>query len=338
MRKNAPETLPNHNTIERAHHLINNWFIANARDLPWRRADCSPWGVMVSEFMLQQTPVKRVLPVWEEWMRRWPSPADLASEEPGEAVRAWGRLGYPRRAQRLHNAARAIVEEHAGKVPADYDQLLALPGVGSYTAAAISVFAFGRRATVIDTNIRRVHARLFSAKALPSKSLTAAETRLAEALMPNDLGESVLWNESVMELGALICTAKNPECDLCPVRDMCAWRATGCPEAEYTPVGQSWAGTDRQLRGAMMAVVRAAHSPIPRVLLTDMSVDIAHLPATIVLDSDVVQLLDSDAGGQLRRSIAQLRALGSAQEQIDRCYASLLADSLIRETNTLVSL
>ena len=219
------------------HERINGWFMQNARDLPWRRDDCSPWGVMVSEFMLQQTPVKRVLPVWEEWMRRWPTPADLAAEPASEAVRAWGRLGYPRRAQRLHGAAVAIVERHDGKVPADHDALLDLPGVGSYTAAAISVFAFGLRETVIDTNIRRVHARAVSGKALPSRSLTAAETRLAEALMPADTPTSCVWNAATMELGALVCTAKSPTCEQCPVQDVCAWIAAGRPEAEYTPRG-----------------------------------------------------------------------------------------------------
>ena len=238
------------------HERINGWFMQNARDLPWRRDDCSPWGVMVSEFMLQQTPVKRVLPVWEEWMRRWPTPADLAAEPASEAVRAWGRLGYPRRAQRLHGAAVAIVERHDGKVPADHDALLDLPGVGSYTAAAISVFAFGLRETVIDTNIRRVHARAVSGKALPSRSLTAAETRLAEALMPADTPTSCVWNAATMELGALVCTAKSPTCELCPVQDVCAWIAAGRPEAEYTPRGQAWHGTDRQVRGAVMAVLR----------------------------------------------------------------------------------
>ncbi len=154
--------LPEGTNVEALHQRINQWFLDQARDLPWRRDECTPWGVMVSEFMLQQTPVKRVLPVWEEWMRRWPAPADLAAEPTSEAVRAWGRLGYPRRAQRLHGAAVAIVEQHGGEVPADYEALLDLPGVGSYTAAAISVFAFGLRATVIDTNIRRVHARAVS--------------------------------------------------------------------------------------------------------------------------------------------------------------------------------
>ena len=203
------------------HERINGWFMQNARDLPWRRDDCSPWGGMVSEFMLQQTPVKRVLPAWEEWMRRWPTPADLAAEPASEAVRAWGRLGYPRRAQRLHGAAAAIVERHGGQVPADHEALLDLPGVGSYTAPAISVFAFGLRETVIDTNIRRVHARAVSGKALPSRSLTAAETRLAEALMPADTPTSCVWNAATMELGALVCTAKSRPASSAPCR-MCA--------------------------------------------------------------------------------------------------------------------
>ena len=135
---------------------VTAWFAAHARPLPWREPDCTPWGVMVSEYMLQQTPVARVLPVWAAWLERWPTPAALAAEEPGEAVRAWGRLGYPRRAQRLHAAATAIRDEHGGEVPADFEALRGLPGVGEYTAAAIASFAHGRRHVVLDTNVRRV--------------------------------------------------------------------------------------------------------------------------------------------------------------------------------------
>ena len=155
------------------HAALAAWFDEAARDLPWRAADRSAWGVLVSEIMLQQTPVVRVLPVWEEWLRRWPAPADLAREPAGEAVRSWGRLGYPRRALRLHAAAVAIVHHHGGQVPGSYPELLELPGVGSYTAAAVAAFAFGRRETVVDTNIRRVHARLFTGAALPAPALTA---------------------------------------------------------------------------------------------------------------------------------------------------------------------
>ena len=291
---------------------IGRWYLQQSRSLPWRTGKNTPWEVMVSEFMLQQTPVKRVLPVWEAWMDRWPSPASLAAEESGEAVRAWGRLGYPRRALRLHAAAQAILERHQGKVPADYDQLLALPGVGSYTAAAISVFAFGARATVIDTNIRRVHARLISGKALPAKALTAAETRLAEQLLPKDLEASCLWNVSVMELGALICTAKSPACERCPVFDSCAWIRAGRPEADYVPQGQAWAGTDRQLRGAMMGLLRAASEPLPAAYLTQAwTADLLVPP-------------------ELGPAFEKLRALSPDSEQISRCFEGLLADGLAR--------
>ena len=165
------------------HEAVLAWFDTEARDLPWRR-DTSPWSVLVSEFMLQQTPVSRVLPVFEAWMRRWPTPTALAADTPGEAVRAWGRLGYPRRALRLHGAAKAIVDRHGGEVPADRDALLALPGVGAYTASAVASFAFGGRHPVLDTNVRRVFARVVQGVAFPAASVTAAEHALAESLMP----------------------------------------------------------------------------------------------------------------------------------------------------------
>lgn len=286
------------------------WFAAEARDLPWRLPDCSPWGVLVSEIMLQQTPVVRVLPVWEEWLRRWPEPADLASEPAGEAVRSWGRLGYPRRALRLHAAAAAIGQDHGGKVPADYADLLALPGVGSYTAAAVAAFAFGRRETVVDTNIRRVHARLFSGTALPSPALTAAEMRLAARLLPDDAGTSVRWNASVMELGALVCTARAPKCSACPVRENCAWRAAGEPPPSYTPKGQAWHGTDRQVRGAVMAVLRLADTPVPAEMLQRAPADLGFEPAGMGIP------------------LASLHRLNPAPEQLERALAGLLEDGL----------
>ena len=326
----ATSPLPEVIDLTLLHERINQWFLQNARDLPWRRDECTPWGVMVSEFMLQQTPVKRVLPVWEEWMRRWPTPTDLAAEETSEAVRAWGRLGYPRRAQRLHAAAVAIVERHGGEVPADHEALLELPGVGSYTAAAISVFAFGLQATVIDTNIRRVHARAVSGKALPSRSLTAAETRLAEALMPADTPTSCVWNAATMELGALVCTAKSPTCELCPVEDTCAWIAAGRPEAEYTPKGQAWHGTDRQLRGAVMAVLRAATEPLDRELILQAGTHQADTQRVATSISPDL-LLPTDISPQVHAPLKALYALSPTTEQLQRCYAGLLADSLTRE-------
>ncbi|GAA1336456.1 A/G-specific adenine glycosylase [Arthrobacter roseus] len=216
--------MPESTSKNALHSLVGNWFDTNARILPWRSPECSAWGIMVSEFMLQQTPVVRVLPVWEEWMRLWPTPADLAASSTGEAIRRWGQLGYPRRALRLHAAAVVMVNEHDGVIPASYDKLVSLPGVGTYTAAAIASFAFDLPATVIDTNIRRVHARAVTGKALPAQSLTAAETRLATELMPDDSGPvgQRKWNASVMELGALVCTARSPKCTACPLLDRCA--------------------------------------------------------------------------------------------------------------------
>jgi A/G-specific adenine glycosylase len=239
-----------------------DWFSTEARDLPWRR-DTSPWSVMVSEFMLQQTPVSRVLPVFEAWMRRWPTPAALAADSPGEAVRAWGRLGYPRRALRLHAAAAAMVERHGGKVPADRGDLLALPGVGDYTASAVASFAFGARHPVLDTNVRRVLARIVDGVAYPAPSVTAAERALAESAMPVD--DAHRWAAATMELGALVCTARSPRCDACPVANHCRWRAAGYPAHAAPPRrGQAWAGTDRQVRGRLMAVLRDADGPVPK--------------------------------------------------------------------------
>ncbi|MCC9205605.1 A/G-specific adenine glycosylase [Arthrobacter sp. zg-Y769] len=303
------------------HRRIPEWFAGNARELPWRDSGCTPWGVLVSEIMLQQTPVVRVLPVWVSWLQRWPTPAGLASEPSGEAVRAWGRLGYPRRALRLHAAAKAIVEDFGGEVPSTYPELLRLPGVGDYTAAAVAAFAFGRRETVVDTNIRRVHARAVTGNALPSPSLTAAEMRLAASLLPADAGDSVAWNASVMELGAVVCTARSPRCAECPILDRCAWVAEGRPEPHYTAKGQAWAGTDRQVRGAMMAVLRSAEGPVRRELLLHAPVDLAAPRPAAELDP-----------------LEALHRLQAVQEQMERALTGLIADRLASENASGVSL
>jgi A/G-specific adenine glycosylase len=242
---------------------ILGWYARHARDLPWRRPDATAWGVFVSEVMLQQTPVSRVEPVWRAWLARWPTPADLAGEAPGEAVRAWGRLGYPRRALRLHEAATAMLARHDGAVPDTVDALLALPGVGTYTAAAVASFGFGRRASVVDTNVRRVQARAVQGVAQAARGLTRAETDIAARLLPLDPGTARTWNVAVMELGALVCTSRAPRCGGCPVADLCVWRAAGYP-AYQGPVrpSQAWHGTDRQLRGAILALLRSADGPV----------------------------------------------------------------------------
>ncbi|MEU3819230.1 A/G-specific adenine glycosylase [Streptomyces sp. NPDC030392] len=253
---------------ERLHTPVLAWFEQHARDLPWRRPEAGAWGVMVSEFMLQQTPVNRVLPVYEQWMARWPRPAALAAEAPGEAVRAWGRLGYPRRALRLHGAAVAITERHGGDVPHDHAQLLALPGIGEYTAAAVASFAYGRRHPVLDTNVRRVFARAVTGVQYPPNATTAAERRLARALLPDDEATAARWAAASMELGALVCTARGEDCGRCPIARACAWRLAGKPVHDGPPRrGQTYAGTDRQVRGKLLAVLREATGPVPQSAL-----------------------------------------------------------------------
>ncbi|MFH8628283.1 A/G-specific adenine glycosylase [Streptomyces lydicus] len=250
------------------HGPVTDWFDEHARDLPWRRPEAGAWGVMVSEFMLQQTPVSRVLPVYEQWLARWPRPADLAAEAPGEAVRAWGRLGYPRRALRLHAAASAIQERHGGDVPREHGQLLALPGVGEYTAAAVASFAYGQRHAVLDTNVRRVFARAVAGRQFPPNATTAAERKLARQLLPEDEQLAARWAAATMELGALLCTARAPECHRCPIAARCAWRLAGSPVHDGPPRRtQAYAGTDRQVRGKLLAVLREAVAPVPQQVL-----------------------------------------------------------------------
>ncbi|MFE1543747.1 A/G-specific adenine glycosylase [Streptomyces microflavus] len=264
MTSTSPQTPP----AASLHTPVIGWFEQHARDLPWRRPEAGAWGVMVSEFMLQQTPVSRVLPVYEQWLARWPRPADLAAEAPGEAVRAWGRLGYPRRALRLHGAAQAIAERHGGDVPSEHAQLLALPGIGEYTAAAVASFAYGQRHAVLDTNVRRVFARAATGIQYPPNATTAAERKLARALLPEEDERAARWAAATMELGALVCTARNEDCDRCPIASRCAWRLAGKPAYEGPPrKAQTYAGTDRQVRGRLLAVLRDALNPVSQAAL-----------------------------------------------------------------------
>jgi A/G-specific adenine glycosylase len=286
---------PTHDT--ELHSAVLAWFDEAARDLPWR-ADPQPWRVMVSEFMLQQTPVARVLPVFDMWVERWPTPAALAAESAGEAVRAWGKLGYPRRALRLHASATAIVERHGGEVPSSIDDLRALPGVGDYTAAAIASFAFGQRHVVLDTNIRRLIARTIEGAELPGPSISSAERRLAAVLLPER--DAHRWAAATMELGAVICTAKSPKCPVCPVEQHCAWNAAGRPPYDGPARrGQAYAGTDRQVRGRLLDILRTSDRPVTK-----------------------------DA----------LDAVWDDVEQRERCLTSLLADGLVTEEQGLYQL
>lgn len=268
-----------------------DFYTEHARTLPWRDRPADPWAVLVSEVMLQQTPVVRVLPVYAEWLDRWPRPADLAGASPAAAIRAWGRLGYPRRALRLYEAARTITAEHHGRVPEDLAALRALPGVGEYTARAVAAFAFGARVPVIDTNVRRVLSRIVRGRDSVREPATAADRRELATLLPGEPAVAVRFSVALMEFGALVCTATAPRCPDCPVRDHCAWLRAGSPTAVPRRAVQAWAGTDRQVRGRILAALRAGAD---------------------ALDVDEVRA-----------------AAGGAVTQVDRCVASLVRDGLI---------
>lgn len=239
---------------------VDGWFAREGRTLPWRAPGTPPWSILLCEVMSQQTPVARVIPAWHAWLDRWPGPTELSAASPAEVLRMWGKLGYPRRALRLQDCARAIVDRHDGEVPADVDALLALPGVGDYTAHAVAAFAFGRPVPVVDTNVRRVVARASRGE---GEAPPPSRRELGEfaALMPDEPRAAVRYSMGVMELGALVCTARAPRCDACPIAETCAWRAAGYPAYEgRRRAPQSFAGTDRQVRGLLLDVLRDGHA------------------------------------------------------------------------------
>jgi A/G-specific adenine glycosylase len=247
---------------------VVDWFAGAARELPWRDPAAGPWAVLVSEVMLQQTPVARVLPAYQAWLKRWPTPGALAGEAPGEAVRMWGKLGYPRRALRLHDCAVAIVERFGGAVPSDVDELLTLPGIGAYTARAVAAFAFGQRQPVVDTNVRRVLARAVAGQGEAGPPSTARDLAAAAALLPDAPPDAARFSAALMELGALVCTARSPRCSACPVVQRCAWRLAGSPPYDGpTTRPQRFTGTDRQVRGRLLDELRAGAEPVTRAAL-----------------------------------------------------------------------
>ena len=261
----------------RVAEAATQWYAKNARDLPWRHPDTTPWAVLISEVMLQQTPVSRVEPVWQAWCARWPTPTALAAESCGEAIRAWGRLGYPRRALRLHGCATAIVARHGGTVPHDLSDLLALPGIGTYTARAVAAFAFRQRHPVVDTNVRRVIARATTGKEAVGSAATVGDLTAVERLLPLEAEAAAVASAAFMELGALVCTARAPRCPECPLVTTCALQtadtATGseAPGDRVEPNGsrgrgsrtQRYIGTDRYVRGLLLAILRDHTGPVP---------------------------------------------------------------------------
>lgn len=262
-----------HGHDEKGDHLpidadaLLGWFDTDGRDLPWRRPGVSAWQILMSEIMLQQTPVVRVAPIWEQWVQRWPLPSAMAASSQAEVLRAWGKLGYPRRALRLHECSRVLSEEYGDEVPTDVETLLGLPGIGAYTARAVATFAYGQRVPVVDTNVRRVVARAMHGNAEPGNPSTSRDLADVEQLLPESVPRAARYSAALMELGALICTAKNPACLLCPLPE-CAWIEAGRP-AHTGPAKkvQKFAGTDRQVRGKLMSVLRESTGPVERAQL-----------------------------------------------------------------------
>lgn len=279
---------------------IADWYAAGHRDLPWRRPGFTPWGTLVSEFMLQQTPVARVIPALERWLTRWPAPADLANAPPGEAVRAWERLGYPRRALALHAAATVIAERHGNEVPADVDALLALPGVGPYTARAVAAFAYRVRTPVVDTNARRVLARVVQGQGAAGPARTTADLAEMDAVLPVDPARARLVNAGVMELGQTVCTARAPRCEMCPLREVCAWRAAGYPayDGPRAAVQKKYEGSDRQVRGLVLRELRGSETPVPASVIAGLWPDAGQL--TRAVEGLVSDGLAVRVGGELR--------------------------------------
>lgn len=261
------------------------WYRVARRDLPWRAPGVSAWQILVSEFMLQQTPVSRVLPIWPDWVRRWPTPSATAAASAADVLRAWGKLGYPRRAKRLHECATVIARDHGDVVPDDVDTLLTLPGVGGYTARAVACFAYRRPVPVVDTNVRRVVARAVHGQADAAAPSAGRDHADVAALLPGD-GSAPEFSVALMELGATVCTARAPRCGLCPLR-RCAWREAGHPPATGPARRvQTYAGTDRQVRGRLLDVLRGNDSPVTRAEL-----DVAWLTDTAQRDRALYSLL-----------------------------------------------
>ncbi|MBO0979589.1 A/G-specific adenine glycosylase [Microbacterium sp. SD291] len=283
---------------------LPEWYRGAARDLPWRRAkfhnDYGAWGTLVSEFMLQQTPVIRVIPHLQAWLARWPTPREMAAAAPADVVQQWANLGYPRRALWLHRAAVEITERHDGVVPRDVDALLALSGIGDYTARAVAVFAYGDRHPVVDTNTRRVLARAILGLAHPAPP-SRRDLALMESLLPASAAESAVFNAAAMELGATVCTARAPRCEACPLLGSCAWVGAGRPDTGDTRRRQAtYEGSDRQARGAVLRMLREA------------------APAGVLLDAVLPEWPD--------------------RRQRDRAIDSLISDGLAEADGEMLSL
>lgn len=257
-------TSTKHEVCEQVKHkdvlrILGEWYVHNARALPWRDPTTSAWGVLVSEVMSQQTPMNRVEPIWRNWMASWPTAHSLAAASPSKIIVAWANLGYPRRALRLHECAKVVSDEYLGNVPQTFEELIGLPGIGEYTANAVLCFAWGKRVCVLDTNIRRVLLRVFDGIDQPPRSMNSAEKHRHISRLPIDLVDSIVWNKAMMEFGALVCTAQKPACSICPLARHCVFQQSGAHVHGRHVKKQTWVGTDRQARGRIMRLLRELH-------------------------------------------------------------------------------
>ncbi|MDF7640368.1 A/G-specific adenine glycosylase [Bifidobacterium sp. ESL0784] len=320
-----------------------SWWDENARDLPWRFGRTTPWGILISEVMSQQTQMSRVVQYWNNWMDVWPDAASLAKASTAEVITAWGRLGYPRRALRLQECAKVVAEQYHNQLPKTYDELTALPGIGDYTASAVMSFAFGERIAVLDTNVRRVLWRTFKGEESFGGATKPEERKLANAVLPRNPEESVIWNEALIELGALVCTAKNPKIDEDPWASHSRFYAAGCPHMgeRRTRPCQSFKGTNRQVRGIVLNALRALAVSSPEEVSSGNDSDIAPTQKKNA-DYDVVEAVSTVKQGKNSRpagknatgegvslSRAAVEKLWDDQIQLDACIASLDEDGLI---------
>lgn len=262
---NVDESFPR----EARRNLID-WYLAGHRQLPWRHTR-DPYRILVSEVMLQQTQAERVIPKYHEFLERFPTLQALADAPAGEVIRSWSGLGYNRRALNLQRTARAVLERYGGRMPSDPVELLTLPGIGPYTAGAIACFAFGQDVAFVDTNIRRVIHRVVAGPELPEQRLNSRQIdNISRVLVPE--GDGYVWNQALMELGATVCRAKSTDCELCPLRRVCAARSAMQDVRASRPRGTAktpkFETTSRYVRGRIVAALR--HAPAAGLSLDEL--------------------------------------------------------------------
>jgi len=273
-----------------------DWGTSQRRDLPWRRTR-DPWRVLVSEIMLQQTQADRVQRYYEAFVERWPTAERFAQASLSEVLAAWQGLGYPRRARNLWQAAKIVTERHRSCVPSDLTDLLALPGVGPYTARAVQAFAFGIDTGVVDTNVGRILARWTGRRLTPSEA-----QRIADELVP--VTDGWAWNQAMMDLGAQICTKRDPSCAGCPVQPWCAWEGSDAPDPADRSAGVSsrqarFEGSDRQARGRLLAALSAGDMRRTDVAGA-MGLEREEARARRLVEDLLAEGLISETGDQLR--------------------------------------